>query len=48
MYETIEKYLREVFLVRLVKKMSPLEEERSLHDVFNGQPSRHGWRLCWW
>ena len=34
MYETIEKYLREVFLARPVKILSPLEEERSLHDVF--------------
>ena len=34
MYETIEKYLREVFLARPVKKLSPLEEERSRHDVF--------------
>ena len=34
MYETIEKYLREAFFFFFLKKMSPLEEERSLHDVF--------------
>ena len=34
MYDTIAKYLREVFLARPVKKLSGLEEERALHDVF--------------
>lgn len=34
MYETIEKYLREVILVRPVQKLSALEEERVQHDAF--------------
>ena len=34
MYDTIAKYLREVFLARPVQKLSSLEEERALHDVF--------------
>jgi len=34
MYETIEKYLREVFLARPMKKLPVLEEERAQHDVF--------------
>lgn len=34
MYDTIEKYLRDEFLTRPVKVLSPLEEERALHDVF--------------
>ncbi|XP_068711774.1 TPR repeat-containing protein DDB_G0287407-like isoform X2 [Montipora foliosa] len=34
MYETIEKYLREVFLARPMQTLSALEEERVLHDVF--------------
>lgn len=34
MYETIEKYLREVFLAKPSQRLSPLEEERGLHEVF--------------
>ena len=34
MYDTIEKYLREELFARPVQKLSPLEEERALHDVF--------------
>ena len=34
MYETIEKFLKEVILVRSVQKLSPLEEERLQHDLF--------------
>ena len=34
MYETTEKYLREVFLARPMQTLSALEEERVLHDVF--------------
>lgn len=34
MYETIEKYLKEVILARPVQKLSALEEERAHHDAF--------------
>ena len=34
MYETIEKYLREVLLAKPSQRLSPLEEERGLHEVF--------------
>lgn len=34
MYETIEKYLKEVILARPVQKLLALEEERAHHDAF--------------
>lgn len=34
MYETIDKYLREVFLARPSQKLSALEEEHGLHEAF--------------
>ena len=34
MFETIEKYFREVLLVQSVQELSPLEKERAQHDVF--------------
>ena len=34
MYETIEKYLKEVILARPVQNLSALEEERAHHDAF--------------
>lgn len=34
MFETIEKYFREVLLIQQVKELSPLEKERAQHDTF--------------
>ena len=34
MYETIDKYLREVFLARPSQKLSAQEEENGLHEAF--------------